>query len=71
MTTRVTQTDSLIKSGSQSRLLLSMNIFRWGAVLLILAAGLALRLFDLTDQPLDFHPTRQLRSAIIERGMYY
>jgi hypothetical protein len=71
MTTRVTQTDSLIKSGSQSRLLLSMNIFRWGAVLLILAAGLALRLFDLTDQPLDFHPTRQLRSAIIARGMYY
>ncbi len=26
---------------------------------------------DLTDPPLDFHPTRQLRSAIIARSMYY
>lgn len=33
--------------------------------------GAALRLFDLTDQPIDFHPTRQLRGAIIARGMYY
>jgi hypothetical protein len=37
--------------------------------LLILGAGL--RLFDLTDQPIDFHPTRQLRGAIIARGIYY
>ncbi|NIW45481.1 MAG: hypothetical protein GWN30_12245, partial [Gammaproteobacteria bacterium] len=26
---------------------------------------------DLTDPPLDFHPTRQLRSAIIARTLYY
>jgi hypothetical protein len=26
---------------------------------------------DLTDPPLDFHPTRQLRSAIIARSLYY
>ena len=39
-------------------------------ILLILGLGLAIRLFDLTDLPLDFHPTRQLRSAIIARGMY-
>jgi hypothetical protein len=37
----------------------------------LLVLGLALRLYDLTDQPIDFHPTRQLRSAIIARGMYY
>ncbi len=30
-----------------------------------------MRLFDLTDQPIDFHATRQLRGAIIARGMYY
>jgi len=41
------------------------------ALLLIFALGLGLRLYDLTDQPLDFHPTRQLRAAIISRGMYY
>ncbi len=40
------------------------------AVLLFLL-GLGLRLFDLDDQPIDFHPTRQLRGAIIARGMYY
>ena len=38
---------------------------------LLVAFGLGLRLFDLTDQPIDFHPTRQLRGATIARGMYY
>jgi 4-amino-4-deoxy-L-arabinose transferase-like glycosyltransferase len=38
---------------------------------LLLLLGLGLRLFDLTDEPIDFHPTRQLRGAIIARGMYY
>lgn len=38
--------------------------------LLLLGIGLGLRLYDLTDQPIDFHPTRQLRSAIIARGIY-
>lgn len=33
--------------------------------------GLGIRLYDITDPPLDFHPTRQLRSALIARGMYY
>ncbi|MBV6395874.1 MAG: hypothetical protein HFACDABA_01461 [Anaerolineales bacterium] len=39
-------------------------------VVLFLAA-LCIRLYDLTDLPLDFHPTRQLLSAIKARGMYY
>jgi len=43
----------------------------WILALLLLALGLALRLYDLTDQPIDFHATRQLRGAIIARGMYY
>ena len=33
--------------------------------------GWVLRLYDLGDPPLDFHPTRQLHSALISRGMYY
>ena len=49
----------------QSRLFLGLVLFA------IFALGLAVRLYDLTDPPLDFHPTRQLRSAIIARGMYY
>src|SRR3990170_2666173 len=41
------------------------------ALPLMLLLALGIRLFDLTDPPLDFHPTRQLRSAMIARGMYY
>lgn len=43
---------------------------RWIAIAL-LVLGAALRLYDLTDQPIDFHPTRQLRGAIVARGIYY
>lgn len=39
--------------------------------ILLLALGATLRLYDLTDQPIDFHPTRQLRGAIVARGIYY
>jgi len=40
-------------------------------MLAMFALGMGIRLFDLTDPPLDFHPTRQLRSAIIARSLYY
>jgi F0F1-type ATP synthase membrane subunit c/vacuolar-type H+-ATPase subunit K len=39
--------------------------------LLALLVGTGVRLYDLKDPPLDFHPTRQLHSAVIARGMYY
>lgn len=38
---------------------------------ILFGAALAIRLYDLTDLPLDFHPTRQLLSAIKARGLYY
>jgi hypothetical protein len=34
-------------------------------------AGLGIRLYDLDDLPLDFHPTRQLFTAIVARSYYY
>ncbi len=40
-------------------------------LILTLLAGFALRLYDLTDLPLDFAPTRQLFSALKARAMYY
>ncbi len=44
----------------------------WWAILgLIFLVGLGVRLFSLGDPPLDFHPTRQLHSALIARGMYF
>jgi hypothetical protein len=33
-------------------------------------AALGIRLYDLMDLPLDFHPTRQLQSIVKTRGMY-
>jgi hypothetical protein len=41
----------------------------WIVVILILAAFL--RLYDLTDEPLELHPTRQFRALIIARSFYY
>jgi len=40
-------------------------------VAVLLLIGLAVRLYGLTDPPLDYHPTRQLMNAIVARGMYY
>ena len=40
-------------------------------VVALLVVGLAIRLYDLTDLPLDFHPTRQLLSQLKARGMFY
>ncbi len=39
--------------------------------LLVLVGGLAVRLFDLPDPPLGFHPTRQMRGALVARYLYF
>ncbi len=39
-------------------------------MIVLLVAGLWIRLYDLDDPPLDFHPTRQLHSLILARGLY-
>ena len=49
----------------------SSRAARTFALILIFSAALAIRLYDLTDLPLDFHPTRQLVSFIKARGYYY
>lgn len=49
------------------------HAFTWRILIVvsIFALALAIRLYDLTDPPLDFHPTRQLLSAIKARALYY
>src|SRR6266498_2360944 len=49
----------------------SARLARIIALVLIFGAAVAIRLYDLTDLPLDFHPTRQLVSIIKARGLYY
>lgn len=45
----------------------------WTRIMFIVVMffGIVGRFYDLDDAPLDFHPTRQLRSMLIARGMYY
>lgn len=40
------------------------------ALILLLLAGFLARMIDLTNPPMDFHPTRQYRAAIIARSIY-
>ncbi|HND49046.1 MAG TPA: glycosyltransferase family 39 protein [Anaerolineales bacterium] len=42
-----------------------------GLFILLLALGGLLRLLDLTDPPLDFHTSRQLRNSLVAREIYY
>lgn len=49
----------------------SSRFSQLAALILLLSLGLGIRLYDLTDLPLDFHPTRQMLSALKARGMYY
>ena len=39
-------------------------------LLLVFLAGFAIRMYDATDAPLEFHLTRQLRSSLIARNIY-
>ena len=50
---------------ASSRLSLALTLF------LLFGVGLGIRAYDITDLPLDFHPSRQLFSAVKARGMYY
>jgi hypothetical protein len=51
--------------------LFSSRAARVFALVMIFGAAVAIRLYDLSDLPLDFHPTRQLVSFIKARGLYY
>ncbi|MBK7320019.1 glycosyltransferase family 39 protein [Candidatus Villigracilis affinis] len=41
------------------------------AFIILLTLGGLLRLLDLTDPPLDFQPSRQLRNSLVARDIYY
>jgi len=41
------------------------------SLLLLFGVALTIRMYDLTDLPFDFHPTRQLLSAIKARALFY
>jgi len=54
-----------------SQSIFSNRFVRIAALVILFGAAFAIRMYDLTDLPLDFHPTRQLLSAIRARGLFY
>jgi hypothetical protein len=58
-----------MRTGLKARLQ-RLSWAEWG-ILLILVLGIALRLVDASDAPLDFHPTRQLHNLLVARSIYY
>ena len=60
-----------MKNDERSPILGPTNFWRIAVVAIVLVCGFATRLYDLADPPLDYAPTRQLRSAIIARSIYY
>lgn len=54
-----------------SQLRIGGKLLRGLLLLFLLAVGIGIRLIDLKDPPLDFHASRQLRSAIIARSFFY
>jgi 4-amino-4-deoxy-L-arabinose transferase-like glycosyltransferase len=49
----------------------SRNFWHIGILVAMLLLGFAIRIYDITDLPLDFHPTAQICRAITARGLYY
>jgi len=60
-----------MKSESNKTIFGPSKFWQITILVVILVCGFATRLYDLTDPPLDYASTRQLRSAIIARGIYY
>jgi hypothetical protein len=46
------------------------RVVSWAAVGLVFVAALGVRLVRFADPPLDFHPTRQFRSALLARRFF-
>lgn len=47
------------------------RLWQLGLLVILLAAGFGVRMLNLKNPPVDFHPVRQLRSALIARGVFY
>ena len=48
-----------------------LTLIQITVLVVVCLVGFGIRMYHLKDPPLDFHPTRQLRSALISRSVYY
>lgn len=59
------------KKSFMARLMINENWAGYVLLAVIFLVGVGVRLYRLDQPLLDYHPTRQLHSALIARGMYY
>lgn len=52
-------------------MLFSSRTVKFISIIVLFGIAFGIRMYDLTDLPFDFHPTRQLLSAIRARGLFY
>jgi hypothetical protein len=62
---------SKLKSLLKLKFFTEHHYWVWVMLALVFFFGLVGRFYDFDDPPLDFHPSRQLHSMLIARGMYY
>lgn len=60
-----------VSNNRANRLFSSLSLVQGIILFLLFGLGFGIRIYDRKDPPLDFHPTRQLRSALIARSVYY
>lgn len=70
-TRKISSSEDITPNADGGGLFEHARLLWWGLIGVMFLVGLAVRLYDLGAPPVDFHPTRQLHSALIARGMYY
>jgi 4-amino-4-deoxy-L-arabinose transferase-like glycosyltransferase len=66
----MTTETAMVSSVKETRSPVNQNL-QWLLLLALLAAGFGVRMLNLKDPPVDYHPVRQLRSALIARAVFY
>ena len=59
------------RSSDREWLLTAKPVWRLIVLSILFTAGLAIRIYGIGEYPLDYHPTKQYRSALTARAYYY
>lgn len=49
----------------------NLSPWQWSVLTLIVVCAVAIRVYDIGNEPFDFHPVKQYRSAMTARALYY
>jgi hypothetical protein len=69
--TRKTKIDSNVPKTKIGHYINQITFFRLLVISVFFITAFGIRIYRITEPPLDFHPTRQYHSALIARGYYF